>query len=76
MTYIPEPKLHADRKWTDKPEAVKGAVLNNRRRMHRGKGKQFQRQRSEKVERSFAQVFETGGSRRAWLRGVEKIHKR
>jgi len=31
---------------------------------------------SEKVERSFAHVCETGGARRTWLRGLEKINKR
>jgi len=31
---------------------------------------------SEKVERSFAHVCETGGSRRAWLHGIEKVRKR
>jgi len=63
-------------KWTDKPEDVKQAVLNNRRRMGRTKGKDLQKQRSEKVERSFAHVCETGGARRTWLRGLEKINKR
>jgi hypothetical protein len=28
------------------------------------------------VERSFAHVCETGGARRTWLRGLEKINKR
>ena len=75
-TYIPEPHSQHDRKWTDKPDEVKQAVLNNRRRMSRAKGKDLQRQRSEKVERSFAHVCETGGARRTWLRGLEKINKR
>ena len=75
-TYIPEPNSPHERKWTDKPEDVKQAVLNNRRRMGRTKGKGLQKQRSEKVERSFAHVCETGGARRTWLRGLEKINKR
>ena len=50
--------------------------MNNRRRMSRDKGKEFQKQRSEKLERSFAHVCETGGARRTWLRGLEKINKR
>lgn len=75
-TYIPEPNSPHDRVWTDKPEEVQQAVMNNRRRMSRRKGKQLQRQRSEKVERSFAHVCETGGARRTWLRGLEKINKR
>ena len=39
-------------------------------------GRTLQRQRSEKVERSFAHVCETGGSRRTWLHGLEKVRKR
>jgi transposase len=40
------------------------------------RGKRLQRQRSEKVERTFAHVCETGGARRALLRGQEKVSKR
>jgi len=36
----------------------------------------LQRQRSEKVERSFAHVCQTGGARRTWLRGLDKVRKR
>ncbi len=36
----------------------------------------MQRLRSEKTERSFAHVCETGGSRRTWLRGFAKVRKR
>ena len=75
-TYIPEPNSPHNRKWIDKSEQTKQAVLNNRRRTQRAKSKQLQKQRSEKVERSFAHVCETGGSRRTWLRGLEKISKR
>ena len=75
-TYIPEPKLPHDRRWTDKPPEHKRAVYNNRRRVRRDKGKRLGRRRSEIVERSFAHVCQTGGARRAWLRGVEKLKKR
>lgn len=75
-TYVPEPASPHKRRWTDKPEETKAAVLNNRRRTSRRKSKQMQRQRSERVERSFAHVCETGGARRTWLRGLEKINKR
>ncbi len=34
------------------------------------------RKRGEMVERSFAHVLERGGMRRAWLRGLENVHKR
>ncbi len=75
-TYIPEPKTKHPRRWTDKPAENKRAVTNNRRRTKTTKNKKLQRQRSEKVERSFAHVCETGGARRAWLRGLEKVGKR
>ena len=75
-TYIPEPNARYPRRWTDKPAEQQRAVANNRRRMSRAKGKGLQRERSEKVERSFAHVCETGGARRTWLAGLEKINKR
>ena len=61
-TYIPEPKQPSDRVWTDKPEEFRRAVVNNRRRMVRTKGKKLGRLRSERVERSFAHVCDTGGA--------------
>lgn len=77
-TYIPEPKLPAgrQRKWTDKPEEQKKAVYANRRRTKGDRGKQLQRKRSERVERSFAHMCETGGARRTWLCGIDKVRKR
>lgn len=75
-TYIPEPASRHQRTWTDKPDDVKQAVLENRRRIRRAKGRRLQRLRSERVERSFAHVCETGGARRTWLRGLETINKR
>lgn len=75
-TYIPEPQRKYDRRWSDKPEQYKRAVYNNRRRTGTAKNRRLQRQRSEKVERSFAHVCETGGARRTWLRGLEKVRKR
>jgi transposase len=75
-TYIPEPKQKDKRVWTDKPAEFQRAVVNNRRRMARAKGKRFGRLRSERVERSFAHVCDTGGARRSWLRGLEDVTKR
>ena len=75
-TYIPEPKYVHGRTWTDKPAEYQRVVYNNRRRTKRAKSKRLQRQRSEKVERSFAHVCETGGARRTWLWGLEKVRKR
>jgi transposase len=77
-TYIPEPKLPEGRKhvWTNKPETQRDAVYANRRRSRGARGRRLQRQRSERVERSFAHVCETGGARRTWLRGIAKVRKR
>ena len=47
-----------------------------RRRTKGKRGRALQRKRSERVERSFAHVCETGGSRRTSLRGIEKVRKR
>ncbi len=75
-TYIPEPERKHKLRWTDKPPELKAAVYANRRRTKREKSKRLQRLRSERVERSFAHVCETGGARRLWLWGIEKIRKR
>ena len=76
-TYIPEPKPRGGkRNWRDVPEEKRRAVLNNRRRVRRAKSKRLQRLRSERVERSFAHICETGGARRSWLQGLEKVQKR
>lgn len=75
-TYIPEPERQHQRRWTDKPPKLKAAVYANRRRTKTDKGRRLQRLRSERVERSFAHVCETGGARRTWLCGIEKVRKR
>lgn len=75
-TYVAEPKQTHRRNWKDKPEEERQAVTNNRRRTRGKRGRALQRARSEKVERSFAHVCETGGSRRTWLHGLEKVRKR
>jgi len=74
-TYIPERET-GPRRWTDKPAETEVTFRNNRRRVRRDKGKRLQRARSELLERSFAHVCETGGARRTWLLGLEKINKR
>jgi transposase len=75
-TYIPEPELKHQRVWTDKPPEQKEAVYANRRRTRGERGKKLQRLRSEKTERTFAHVCETGGARRTWLIGIHKLRKR
>jgi transposase len=75
-SYIPEPELTHARVWIDKPPEQKQAVYANRRRTRGRRGKKLQRLRSERVERSFAHVCETGGARRTWLIGIENVRKR
>lgn len=75
-TYIPEPQRRHASRWDDKPGGYKQAVDANRRRTKTEKNSRLQRLRSERVERSFAHICETGGARRSWLRGVEKVQKR
>ena len=75
-SYIPEPARPHQRVWTDKPAEQKRAVYNNRRRTRGARGKRLQRLRSERVERSFAHVCETGGARRTWLTGIDNVRKR
>jgi len=74
-TYIPERK-GPRRRWTDKPDGQQRAVCANRRRVKGMRSKQLQRWRSERVERTFAHVCETGGGRRSWIRGLMEVTKR
>jgi transposase len=74
-TYIAEPKHNRRRRWDDKAPGQQQAVYANRRRIRGKRGRQLGRLRSEKVERSFAHTCETGGGRRAWLRGVVNVSK-
>ena len=75
-TYIAEPKFKDRRNWKNKPQEYRQAVTNNRRRVKGNRGRALQRLRSERVERSFAHVCGTGGSRRTWLRTIDKVKKR
>ena len=75
-TYIPEPKRKGQLRWTDKPPEYRHAVYGNRSRSKTEKSRKLQRKRSERSERSFAHVCETGGARRTWLRSLEKVRKR
>ena len=75
-TYLPEPQSKYERVWADKPTSYQRAVYNNRDRCSRDHGKALQRRRSEVVERSFAHLCETGGSRRSWLTGIDNVRKR
>jgi len=74
-TYICEPDA-PNRRWTDKPADYEAAYRANRRRLKGDRNKRLQKLRSERVERSFAHVCETGGARRTWLRGLENNRKK
>ena len=75
-TYIPERKQPHDSCWTDKSPERKQAVLNNRRRVRRAKSKRLHRWRSERCERTFAHLCESGGMRRSRLTKVVNVAKR
>ena len=75
-SYVPEPDHRYQRVWTDKPPEQREAVIANRRRTCGDRGRKLQRLRSERVERSFAHVCETGGARRTWLTHIENVRKR
>lgn len=75
-TYIPERRERHPRRWTDKPAGWRDAFHANRRRVRGERSRRLQRLRSERVERSFAHVCNTGGARRSWLRGIEDVQKR
>lgn len=75
-TYVPEPRRPHRSRWTDKPAEQQRAVYGNRRRIRRDKSKRFQRLRSERCERSFAHVCDSGGMRRSWVIGLAKLTKR
>jgi transposase len=75
-TYLPE-KRQKRRRWTNKPPESEKAFRANRRRVRGKKGRQLNRWRSERCERTFAHVCETGGGRRMWVRGqtnASKVH--
>ena len=73
-TYIPE-RRQKSRRWTDKPAEYQVAFRANRRRVRGNKGRRLNRWRSERCERTFAHVCETGGGRRSWLRGLCNVTK-
>ncbi len=75
-TYIAEPQQVHKRRWANKPAEWKDAFHANRRRCRGDRGRRLQRLRSERVERSFAHMCETGGARRTWIRGVVEVSKR
>jgi transposase len=73
-TYVPE-RRQKSRRWTDKAPDVEKSFRANRRRVRSDKGRRLNRWRSERCERTFAHVCETGGGRRSWLRGIQNVSK-
>jgi hypothetical protein len=73
-SYCSEPD-RGRRNWIGKEEE-KSAVYQNRRRIRGERGKRLLRQRGERVERSFAHMYETGAMRRTHLRRHDNIIKR
>jgi transposase len=73
-TYIAEPK-RPRRRWRGRT-AEQQATYANHRRMKGARGKRLARWRSERVERTIAHSYETGGLRRVHLRGHRNILKR
>ena len=72
--YVSEPR-RGRRKWGGR-ERQRDAVYGNRRRIKGERGKRLMRLRAERVERSFAHCYETGGMRRVHLKGRENVLKR
>jgi transposase len=72
--YVAEP----DRGRRDRSKApeAQAPVYSNRRRIRGRRGRRLMRRRGERIERSFAHLYDTGGMRRTHLRGHTNILKR
>jgi transposase len=73
-TYISEPD-RGRHSWIDQ-DAERDAVYANRRRIGGARGKRLLRKRGELLERPCAHLYETGGLRRAHVRGHLNVLKR
>jgi transposase len=73
-TYVAEPD-RGRRDWSKEP-AAQAPVYANRRRIRGARGRRLMRQRGERIERSFAHLYDTGGLRRTYLRSHTNILKR
>lgn len=73
-SYASEP-ARGRQSWDGQPEA-RDAVYANRRRVKGERGRRLLRSRGEKLERTFAHCYETGGMRRLYLRGRDNVAKR
>jgi transposase len=73
-SYASEP-VRGRQKWAGQ-EQERDAAYANRRRIKGERGKRLLRSRGEKLERTFAHCYETGGMRRLYLRGRDNAAKR
>jgi len=73
-SYVSEPQ-RGRRKWGGRTRQ-RDALYGNRRRIKGQRGKLLMKLRAEKVERSFAHCYETGGMRRVHLKGRGNVLKR
>jgi len=73
-SYASEP-ARGRQDWAGQHDA-RDAVYANRRRVKGERGRRLLRSRGEKLERTFAHCYETGGMRRLHLRGRENVAKR
>lgn len=73
-SYISEPE-RGRRNWQE-DDGAQHAVYGNRRRIRGERGCQLLKRRGERIERSFAHLYETGAMRRTHLRGRDNICKR
>jgi transposase len=73
-SYVAEPG-RGRRDWSREPTA-QSPVYANRRRIRGARGRRLMRQRGERIERSFAHLYNTGAMRRTHLRGHTNILKR
>jgi transposase len=73
-SYVSDPD-RGRRNWQGRKDA-QAATSANRSRIRGARGKRLLKLRAERVERSFAHIYDTGGMRRCWLRGTVNILKR
>src|SRR5919201_2391884 len=73
-TYISEPE-RGPQSWIDQRDE-RDAVYANRRRIRGDRGKRVLRKRGELLERPCPHLYETGGLRRAHIRGHANVLKR
>jgi transposase len=73
-SYVAEPD-RGRRDWSKEP-AAQTPVYANRRRIRGARGRRLMRQRGERIERSFAHLYDTDGMRRTYLRSHTNILKR